>query len=164
MSVDATQQQSSDPRIAKPALQAEITRLDTLRLDNLRSAWQAEFLKEPPSGLTPDLLLRTLAWRIQEKAFGGHDRATLKFLDACARGNGADSIFRRLKSGAVLVREYQGARHTVTIAQNGYVWQEKIYSSLSIIARAITGTHWNGPRFFGLRQDPEKEKQSGGAT
>ena len=58
---------------------------------------------------------------------------------------------RRIKPGTVLVREYQGDRHTVTVVPNGYVWHETTYASLSVIARAITGTAWNGPRFFGLR-------------
>jgi hypothetical protein len=55
----------------------------------------------------------------------------------------------------VLVREYQGERHTVTVVANGFVWREATYASLSTIARAITGTNWNGPRFFGLRSDRE---------
>ena len=55
--------------------------------------------------------------------------------------------------GTVLLREYQGERHTVTVVAKGYVWREATYASLSIIARAITGTAWNGPRFFGLRID-----------
>jgi hypothetical protein len=58
---------------------------------------------------------------------------------------------RRLKPGTVLVREYRGERHTVTVVPDGFVWQGTTYGSLSIIARAITGTAWNGPRFFGLR-------------
>ena len=59
---------------------------------------------------------------------------------------------QRLKSGTVLVREFQGVRHTVTIVPEGFVWQEKTYTSLTAIARIITGTNWNGPRFFGLRE------------
>jgi hypothetical protein len=58
---------------------------------------------------------------------------------------------RRLKPGTVLVREYQGERHTVTVVPDGYVWRETTYPSLSTVARAITGTAWNGRRFFGLR-------------
>jgi hypothetical protein len=58
---------------------------------------------------------------------------------------------RRIKPGTVLVREYQGDRHTVTVVPNGYVWHETTYASLSVIARAITGTAWSGLRFFGLR-------------
>jgi hypothetical protein len=73
-------------------------------------------------------------------------------LDGLGQGNkpGADRP-RRLKPGTLLLREYQGERHTVTVVANGYVWRETIYASLSTIARAITGTSWNGPRFFGLR-------------
>ena len=62
---------------------------------------------------------------------------------------------RRLKPGTVLVREYHGERHTVTVVTNGFVWREATFASLSPIARAITGTAWNGPRFFGLRIDKE---------
>jgi hypothetical protein len=139
---------------------SEIGCLAGLPLNELRAAWRGEFRKDPAGGLSRDLLLRTLAWRLHEKAFGGHDRTTLKILDAHARGKGADSMFRRLKAGTVLVREYQGKRHTVTIAQDGFVWQEKTYSNLSMIARAITGTNWNGPRFFGLRQSRDKNKKA----
>jgi hypothetical protein len=139
------------------SLAAEIACLATLPKDQLRTAWTAEFRKEPPKGLSRDLLLRTLAWRLQESAFGGHDRATLKLLDGYARGQGNAPIFRRLKTGTVLIREYRGVRHTVTIARDGFIWQEKTYPNLSVIARAITGSNWNGPRFFGLREKPEKE-------
>jgi hypothetical protein len=154
---------SSEPQESlKADLSAEISRLANLQLDKLRSAWSLEFRKELPKGASRDLLLRTLVWRLQEKVFGGHDRATLKLLDAYARGQGNDPIFRRLKSGTVLVREYQGVRHTVTIAQDGFIWHGKTYRNLSVIARAITGSNWNGPRFFGLRVKAEKHNQEEG--
>ena len=86
---------------------------------------------------------------IQEQAFGGLDPETAKVLDGFARGNMPSD--RRIKAGTVLVREYQGERHTVTVVPDGYIWRESAYASLSTIARAITGTAWNGPRFFGLR-------------
>ena len=97
-------------------------------------------------------MARFLCWDIQEQALGGLDRDIAKLLDSLARGGkpGADSP-RRLKPGTVLVREYQGERHTVTIVPGGYLWREASYASLSTIARAITGTAWSGPRFFGLR-------------
>src|SRR5206468_4012850 len=80
------------------------------------------------------------------------DPKTAKHLAGVARGNRSQRDRpRRLKIGTVLVREYQGARHTVTVVANGFVWREATYASLSTIARAITGTNWNGPRFFGLR-------------
>ena len=101
-------------------------------------------------------MARFLCWDIQEQAFGGLDPETAKHLDGLAQGNkpGMDRP-RRLKPGTVLLREYQGERHTVTVVANGYVWHETTYASLSTIARAITGTSWNGPRFFGLRSGGE---------
>jgi hypothetical protein len=136
----------------KSRLSLEIARIASLALDDLRAAWSAEFRKQPSVGLSRDWLVRTLAWRLQEKAFGGHDKVTLKLLDAHARGKGMDALFHKLKSGTVLVREYRGARYTVTIVEGGFLWQDQVYSNLSAIACAITGTNWNGPRFFGLRQ------------
>lgn len=138
----------------KSRLSLEISRIASLPLAELKAAWCAEFRREPPKGLSRDLLTRMLAWRLQEEAFGGHDAETVKLLKAFA-GQDADKVvlFRKLKSGTVLVREYQGVRHTVTIVQDGFIWQERAYPNLSVIARAITGTNWNGPRFFGLR-DP----------
>jgi Protein of unknown function (DUF2924) len=90
-----------------------------------------------------------IAWRLQEQAFGGLDRENLRFLDGLARHGGLPR--RRLKPGTVLVREYHGQRHTVTVAADGFEWQGTTYASLSAIARAITGTAWSGPRFFALR-------------
>ena len=84
----------------------------------------------------------------------GLDPKTAKHLDGLARGDRSRADRpRRLKPGTVLLREYHGERHTVTVVAKGYVWREATYASLSGIARAITGTSWNGPRFFGLRID-----------
>ena len=136
----------------REAIEAEIDRVRSLGLDELRTLWRATFRSPPPPAFTKDLIARFLCWHIQEQAFGGLDPETAKHLDGLARGDkpGADRP-RRLKPGTVLVREYQGERHTVTVVPNGYVWRETTYASLSTIARAITGTAWNGPRFFGLR-------------
>jgi len=131
---------------------AEIGRLSGLSLRDLRTAWAAEFRREPPKGLWRDLLLRTLAWRLQEKAFGGHDKATLKLLEDSGQKRAGDERCRRLKTGTVLIRDFGGTRHTVTIVPEGFIWQEKTYPSLTAIALIITGTNWNGPRFFGLRE------------
>jgi hypothetical protein len=115
------------------------------------------FGRSPPDSLTPDLLRRMIASRVQEEAFGTLDRATLKLLDGLARRDGARTAERNLKIGTVLVRDYQGRRHTVTVGPDGYVWEGTSYSSLSAIARAITGTVWNGPRFFVVTPVPGKD-------
>jgi len=133
----------------REAIEAEIDRIRSLGLDDLRTLWRTTFRSSPPKGFTKDLTARFICWHIQEQAFGGLDPQTAKVLDGYAR-NGKPPD-RRLKAGTVLVREYQGERHTVTIVPGGYVWHENTYASLSTIARAITGTAWNGPRFFGLR-------------
>jgi hypothetical protein len=142
--------------VSSETIADEISRLSRLPLRELRAAWQAEFRRPPPKGLWRDLLLRTLAWRIQEQAFGGHDNATLGLLEAHGQKRGGDQRCQRLKAGTVLIRDFGGVRHTVTILPEGFVWQEKTYSSLSAIAKIITGTNWNGPRFFGLREAPAK--------
>src|SRR6202166_2165065 len=130
------------------AVEAEIERVGSLSGAALRRRWQSEFGRPLPRGLTIDLLRRMIANRIQEEAFGRLDRATLKPLDGLARRAGAPRGERNLKSGTVRVRDYRGRRHTVTVAPEGFVWEGKPYSSLSAIARAMTGTVWNGPRFF----------------
>ncbi len=140
---------SSDRRAS---IRSEVEQLSNLKLGDLRHRWRLAFGKVAPKAFTRDLLIRTLAWRIQERAFGGHDRATARLLDNYARAKADEMpLSRRLKSGTVLVREYQGVRHTVTVMQEGFIWQEATYSSLSLVARKITGANWNGPRFFGLR-------------
>ena len=137
-------QQRTDPA----EIEAEIAHLRSLALDALRRRWRAMFGRMPPAALSKDLLGRMIAWRMQEQAFGGLDRDSLKFLDGLARHYGSPR--RQLKPGTVLVRDYQGQRHTVTVAPDGFDWQGTTYASLSAIARAITGTAWSGPRFFAL--------------
>jgi len=126
------------------AIEAEIDRLRLLVRGAVRRRWQVVFGRTPPAGLSKDLLGRMIACRMQELAFGGLDRDSLAFLDGLARQGGP-------QPGTVLVRDYHGQRHTVTVGCDGFDWQGTTYPSLSAIARAITSTAWSGPRFFGLR-------------
>jgi len=136
---------STDPA----AIEVEIARIPSLPPDALQRRWRVIFGRTPPAALSKDLLGRMIAYRLQERAFGSLDRESLKFLDSLARHGGSPR--RQLKPGTVLVRDYQGQRHTVTVAADGFDWQGTTYSSLfSAIARAITGTAWSGPRFFAL--------------
>lgn len=132
------------------AIEAEIDRIRSLGLDELRTLWRTTLRTSAPPAFTKDLMARFICWHIQEQAHGGVDANTAKLLDGLARGD-KRGVDRRLKPGSVLVREYQGDRHTVTVVPSGYVWRDATYASLSAIARNITGTAWNGPRFFGLR-------------
>ena len=135
---------STDPA----AIEAEIAHLRSLALDAVRRRWRVIFGRTPPAGLSKHMLGRMIACRLQEQAFGGLDRESLRFLEGLARHGGWPR--RRLNPGTVLVRDYQGQRHTVTVAADGFNWQGTTYASLSAIARAITGTAWSGPRFFAL--------------
>src|SRR5271170_1979445 len=139
----------SEPVLDAAAIAAEIADVRSLAPEALRRRWRAEFGRKPATGLSRDLLGRMIAMRIQEQAFGGLDRESLTFLDGLARRGVSPRC--RLKPGTVLVREYQGERHIVTVEREGFEWQGTTYISLSAIARAITGTAWSGPRFFALR-------------
>ena len=139
------------------AVEAEIEHVRSLSGIALRRRWQAVFGRSPPQHLTADLLRRMIANRVQEEAFGTLDRAPLKLLDGLARRGSSRTTERNLKIGTVLIRDYQGQRHTVTVAPEGYVWEGKPYSSLSAIALAITGTAWSGPRFFALKSSAEQD-------
>jgi hypothetical protein len=133
-------------------LEAEIEQIRSLPIDEVRALWRRTFKSPPPSALGKDMLGRAISYHIQENALGGLSRAALRLLDDFDRGRPAiEAAHRRLKPGTVLVREYQGERHSVVVASDGFVWRAETYASLSTIARLITGTNWNGPKFFGLR-------------
>jgi hypothetical protein len=138
-----------EPGTEEAAIAAEIACIRSLPSEALRRRWQAVFGRKPPAVLSKDLLGRMIAHHLQEQTFGGLDRDSLTFLDNLARRGGPPR--RQLKPGTVLVREYQGQRHTVTVARKGFDWQGATYPSLSAIARVITGTAWSGPRFFALQ-------------
>jgi hypothetical protein len=112
------------------AVEAEIERVRLLSGYALRR-WQSVFGRSTPEHLTADLLRRMIAARIQEKAFGTLDRATLKLLDGLGRRDGSRRAERNLKIGTVLVRDYRGRRHTITVEPEGYVWEGQPFSSLS---------------------------------
>ena len=122
----------------------EVRALAGLDLEGVRAEWRKR-LGEPPKLRSVDLLRRNLAWRMQAAVFGGLDDKTL----AMIRGRPAPGP--ELRSGSLIAREWQGVRHEVEVIDGGFRYNGETYDSLSKIARLITGTRWNGPRFFGLR-------------
>jgi hypothetical protein len=120
-----------------------------LRLDDLRALWRTTFQNSAPPALSRDLLVRAITYRIQEQRRGGLDPGVRDLLARLARGQAAP--VRRLKPGSVIVRQHGGTLHEVVVVPGGFLWCGTLHASLSAIARAITGTAWNGPRFFGLR-------------
>lgn len=143
------------PTAIDPAVESEIERLRSMPIVELRALWRAKFKSVPPPAFGPDLLRRSIAHKIQEDVYGGLDRATARLLSQLivqyAKTPGKIVLPKRIKSGAILVREWKGTSHRVTVAETGFLYQDRPYANLSEIARLITGTRWNGPRFFGLR-------------
>lgn len=136
----------------------EVTRrleaLCDLTPDELRKEWRRLYRSQPPR-LSRDLLVRAIAYRIQELRYGGLSKTTRRKLAALVemRGSSAELATKgaeRIRAGARLVREWNGRTHTVTVEEDGFSYAGQSYRSLTAIAREITGAHWSGPRFFGL--------------
>ena len=149
------QDPAPDP-IAADAIAVELAQLARAPITVLRARWRAEFRSDPPPAFGPDLLRRSLAYRLQEVAYGKLPAATQRELDRLVahyekNPRGRFVAPRRIKPGSVLVRDWKGKSHRVTVLDQGFGYHDKTYTNLSEIARAITGTRWNGPRFFGLR-------------
>jgi hypothetical protein len=127
----------------------EITALDALSTPELRLRWSA-LTGTPVPRVSPALLRMALAWELQARAHGGLSRETTRTLDQLARGV---TKTQPQSAGMRLVREWQGRVHVVTIGEDQVIrWEERSYGSLSEVARAITGTRWSGPAFFGLKK------------
>ena len=139
------------------ALDSEIASLPTLSAHELRVAWRALRCGEPTAGSSRDLMLREIAYKMQERAHGRLAPAIKRRLRALAEeveANGVDAIAPAplLKPGTRLLREWQGKTHTVIVLDDCFEYDGERYASLTQIARRITGAHWSGPRFFGLRK------------
>ena len=135
-------------------LAAEFARLEGVDLVELRESWRRLHQTLPPARLSREILLRGIAYGLQERAFGGLSRSSLRRL----RHGSEEGFLGRsgpqvvsLKPGTRLVREWHGVTHTVMILADGVEWRGQRYRSLSVVAREITGAHWSGPRFFGLK-------------
>jgi hypothetical protein len=141
---------------------AQLAALPQKSTAELKQMWRELYDREPPPFNKP-FLVKRLAWRVQELAYGGlsaRAEAKLKVLieDEDARVKGKHPVRKgdRPIVGTRLIREWQGVEHTVTVLDDGFEYEGRRYKSLSAIARAITGTRWNGPLFFGLRNHAPK--------
>lgn len=135
----------------------QIAALESLSLTELRKRWSRSFNASVPKGLSQDMLIRGIAYKIQEKAYGGLSQAMKRKLNAIAKQID-DGDLRgfdpepALKPGVKLIREWQAQTYMVTVLDDGFEYNGKRYGSLSMIAREITGVRWSGPRFFGLKK------------
>jgi len=134
----------------------ELSRLGELDASALRRRWRDLFGADAPKRISRDLITRAIAHRLQERVQGGLAPALRRRLRQLAdelKQTGSLSVVAepRLKPGTRLIREWQGAVHEVQVLEDGFAWQGQRWRSLSQIARAITGTRWSGPLFFGLK-------------
>ena len=135
----------------------EIVGLHDHDTDALRARWRELHGCEPVARLSRDLLIRAISHRLQERACGGPSKKARRALARHTRSleqTGAIAQPREpgIKTGTNLIREWNGRVHQIEVTNDGYVWDGERHGSLSAIARAITGTRWSGPRFFGLHE------------
>ena len=134
----------------------EIAALFDLSLSELKDRWRSVYGTEPPARSSKKLLISAIAYRMQERAFGGLKPSVRRLLeraseDACERRTLRTRPVTRASAGTVLIRDWQGKSHHVTVLERGVTYRKKNYRSLSQVARVITGCRWSGPLFFGLK-------------
>ena len=152
----------------KTSVEDEIAHLRGLDLRGLRARWQSVFQRPAPAHLTRHLLFAVIAYRIQADRYGDLDQTTKQVLDrteskeagpvTSARLASFDQKRTELPPGTILIREWDRRSQRVMVMADGFAWNGQTYDSLSKVAFAITGTRWNGPRFFGLRDKEDRSK------
>jgi hypothetical protein len=150
----------------KTSVENEIAHLRGLDLGGLRARWQSVFQRPAPAHLTRHLLFTVIAYRLQADRFGDLDHETKQVLNRTVAKEAGQAMSARLASfdqkrteltpGTVLVREWDRQSQRVMVMADGFAWSGQTYDSLSKVAFAITGTKWNGPRFFGLRDREDR--------
>lgn len=136
-------------RARKANVAAAVAAIATMSLQELRVEWERRY-GAAPRHRSADLIRRVLAWRVQADAYGGFDAATRRLLEKEGPIEVAPTV------GMRLAREWAGRRHEVVVTETGVLYDNASYRSLSAVARHITGMNWNGPRFFGLRQENKR--------
>jgi hypothetical protein len=132
----------------------------------LKQQWQALYHSEPPHRISRELLTRAVAYRIQEQVYGGIKPSTRRLLIRLANDARSGSPLKpkpasAAQPGTVLMREWHGVTHEVRVLDRGVQYKRKRYRSLTEVAKLVTGAHWNGPHFFGLRSRREQEASHG---
>ncbi len=146
-------------------LPERISELETLSTTELRARWEQAIKRSVPKRASRDLLRRVLAYHMQEQTEGGLSKSTRRRLAKLAGLNGENREpisppILQLKPGSRLIREWRGEVHRVTVLDDGFEWRGNRYSSLSQIARTITGVRWSGPLFFGLRKTGSRAREA----
>jgi hypothetical protein len=147
--------------VGAKALETEIARLRDLGLAELRARWEDLYARPVPKYVRRDLMIRAIAYQMQVRAFGGLSEAVkqrLRQIVQAARDGTFDEVDLepRIKPGTKLIRSWKKVTHEVMVLQDGFAWNGERYTSLSTIAKTITGTSWNGWRFFGIERPAAK--------
>lgn len=149
---------SSDQRVAPKDLPEALSTLEAADRAALLDVWREMIGAPPPKNLSLPFLRRALAFELQCQALGGPKVRTLEDLDRIAAGSASRaSVGTRLRTGAKLIREWQGRTWTVEVIDGGFLMAGERYVSLSAVARKITGARWSGPRFFGLAEEARRD-------
>lgn len=147
-------------KVAQETLAAELAALPTLPRRMLQQRWVDLYGSSCPAHMSRGLLVRALAYRMQENVLGGLDRTTQRRLDRAAADLAAGRSFAapgaKIKPGTRLLREWNGRVHEVIVLEGKVQYRDQSWPSLSAVAREITGTRWSGPRFFGLLKGAAK--------
>lgn len=147
---------------ADRVLAEELAALPDLPLDDLKRRWRDLYGAPPPSRLGRALIVRAIAYRLQEQAFGGLKPATHRRLARAAEeigtGRSPSAPPVTIKPGTRLLREWQGVTHEVIVLEDGVRYCGETWASLSAVAREITGARWSGPRFFGLKGNRDEQR------
>jgi hypothetical protein len=157
-----------DQRFTKSAgtIQQRLASLRSSSIAELKEQWRELYGSQPPHRISRELLIRAVAYRIQEQVSGGLKLSTQRFLIRLANDARSGHPLRSepapaAPAGTVLMREWHGVTHEVRVLDRGVLYKRKRYRSLTEVAHLITGAHWNGPQFFGLRR--ERREASNGS-
>lgn len=152
------------PHSCDNELEIKITALQKMPMADLKMEWQALYHTQPPPSIHRVLLIQAISFQYQERLFGGLNammKRKLKGLTQQLEDNNQQAFDPgiSLKPGARLIREWHGHSYSVTVLETGFEFKEQTYSSLSKIAKEITGTRWSGPRFFGVQSNTTHHSQ-----
>jgi Protein of unknown function (DUF2924) len=153
---------AKSPEMIMPRL----ARLKSSSVAELKQLWRELYGSEPPHHISRELLTRAVAYRIQEQVYGGLKPATQRLLLRLANEAQTGGALKTepaagASAGTVLMREWHGVTHEVRVLDRGVLYRRKRYGSLTEVAGVITGAHWNGPQFFGLRSKRQQEASHG---
>lgn len=152
-----------------PEVERQVAEIEAMSLTELRQAWQRRFGQEPPKLKGRDLYIRVLCFRLQADIYGDHSPAVkrkLRELAAKLEKDPKAPLFPtpQLKPGIVLTREWKGVVHRVLVQSQGFLYDDRQFTSLSEVACTITGTRWSGPRFFGIERIIRRQLREGHKT